>query len=87
MPSHPQGENVACGRDAAELDPIQRALRDNEDWYRTLSNTARTSMHSRSASQLLSVNPCHRRVCWVTALKKLLRIPMQGLSLPNSGSV
>ncbi|MFZ0771377.1 MAG: PAS domain S-box protein [Candidatus Sulfotelmatobacter sp.] len=67
----------------AELDPIRRALQENEDWYQDLV------VHSHDllcihdlAGRLLSVNPAPARILGYSE-EELLQIPMREIIVPE----
>src|SRR5258708_9639661 len=84
MPSHPAGRERCLPEETpAELDPIQRALRDNEDWYRDLVEHSQDLLCIHDLQgQLLSVNPAPARVLGYS-VEELLRIPMQEIVAPE----
>ena len=84
MPSHPaRRDRYSPEETPAELDPIQRALRDNEDWYRDLVEHSQDllCLHDLQG-QLLSVNPAPARVLGYS-VEELLRIPMREIVAPE----
>jgi len=84
MPSHSERrERYVPEEMSAELDPIQRALRENEDWYRDLVEHSQDllcihDLHGR----LLSLNPAPARVLGYS-VEELLRIPMREIVAPE----
>jgi len=84
MPSHSERrERYVPEEMSAELDPIQRALRENEDWYRDLVEHSHDllcihDLHGR----LLSLNPAPARVLGYS-VEELLRIPMREIVAPE----
>jgi len=64
MPSHPaRRDRYSPEETPVELDPIQRALRDNEDWYRDLVEHSQDLLCVHNLQgDLLSVNPAPARV-------------------------
>src|SRR5205085_12349483 len=84
MPSHPaRREGYLPDETPAELDPIQRALRENEDWYRDLVDHSQDLLCIHNLQgQLLSVNPAPARVLGYS-VDELLRIPMREFVAPE----
>src|SRR5258708_1890266 len=67
----------------AELDPIQRALRENEDWYRDLVEHSHDLLCTHDLQgRLLSVNPSPARVLGYS-VEELLQIPMREMIAPE----
>lgn len=76
-------ERKLPGKVSFELDPIQRGLRENEDWYRDLVEHSHDllcihDLHGR----LLSVNPAPARVLGYS-VEELLQIPMREMIAPE----
>ncbi len=76
-------ESKLPGKVSFELDPIQRGLRENEDWYRDLVEHSHDllcihDLHGR----LLSVNPAPARVLGYS-VEELLQIPMREMIAPE----
>jgi len=71
---------------AGESDPIERALRENEDWYRDLVDYSMTccAIHDLDG-RLLSVNPAPARVLGYS-VEEILQIPMREMIAPDSAS-
>jgi len=68
---------------SVELDPIRRALQENEDWYRDLVQHSRDLLCIHDLQgRLLSVNPAPARVLGYT-VEELLRIPMREIIAPE----
>src|SRR5215475_2568190 len=66
-----------------QSDPIQRALQENEDWYRDLVQHSQDLLCIHDLQgRLLSVNPAPARVLGYT-VEELLQIPMQQLLAPS----
>src|SRR6195256_1075328 len=64
-------------------DPIQRALRENEDWYRDLVEHSQDLLCIHDLQgKLLSVNPAPARVLGYS-VEELLRIPMREIVAPE----
>ena len=84
MPSHPvRREHHLANETPVELDPIQRALRDNEDWYRDLVEHSQDLLCIHDLQgHLLSVNPAPARVLGYS-VEELLRIPMREIVAPE----
>ena len=67
----------------AELDPIQRALQENEDWYRDLVEHSQDLLRIHDLQgRLLSVNPAPARVLGYS-VEELLQIPMREIIAPE----
>ena len=67
----------------AELDPIQRALQENEDWYRELVEHSQDLLRIHDLQgRLLSVNPAPARVLGYS-VEELLQIPMREIIAPE----
>src|SRR6267378_331837 len=84
MPSHPaRRDRYSPEETPVELDPIQRALRDNEDWYRDLVEHSQDLLCVHNLQgDLLSVNPAPARVLGYS-VEELLRIPMREMVAPE----
>ena len=84
MPSHPaRRDRYSPEETLVELDPIQRALRDNEDWYRDLVEHSQDLLCVHNLQgDLLSVNPAPARVLGYS-VEELLRIPMREMVAPE----
>lgn len=68
---------------AVELDPIRRALQENEDWYRDLVEHSQDLLCIHDLQgRLLSVNPAPARVLGYS-VEELLRIPMREIIPPE----
>jgi len=68
---------------SVELDPVRRALQENEDWYRDLVQHSRDLLCIHDLQgRLLSVNPAPARVLGYT-VEELLRIPMREIIAPE----
>src|SRR5713101_2008313 len=66
-----------------ELDPIQRALQENEDWYRDLVEHSQDLLCIHDLQgRLLSVNPALARVLGYS-VEELLQIPMREIIAPE----
>ncbi|MFY9559813.1 MAG: sigma 54-interacting transcriptional regulator [Terriglobales bacterium] len=66
-----------------ELDPIQRALGDNEDWYRDLVEHSQDLLCIHDLQgRLLSVNPAPARVLGYS-VEELLQIPLREVIAPE----
>src|SRR5712692_9706971 len=66
-----------------ELDPIQRALQENEDWYRDLVEHSQDLLCIHDLQgRLLSVNPAPARVLGYS-VEELLQIPMREIIAPE----
>jgi formate hydrogenlyase transcriptional activator len=67
----------------AELDPIRRALQENEDWYQDLVEHSHDLLCIHDLEgRLLSVNPAPARVLGYS-VEELLQIPMRELVAPE----
>jgi len=76
-------EGRAAEGSLAELDPIQRALQENEDWYRDIVEHSQDLLCIHDLEgRLLAVNPAPARVLGYS-VKELLRIPMRELIAPE----
>jgi PAS domain S-box-containing protein len=66
-----------------ELDPIRRALQENEDWYRDLVEHSQDLLCIHDlAGRLLSVNPAPARTLGYS-VEELLQIPMREVVAPE----
>ncbi len=66
-----------------ELDPIQRALQDNEDWFRDLVEHSQDLLCIHDLQgRLLTVNPAPARVLGYS-VEELLQIPMREIIAPE----
>ncbi len=82
MNLHPGSEKGRTGG-LAELDPIQRALQENEDWYRDLVEHSQDLLCIHDLEgRLLAVNPAPARVLGYS-VDEILRIPMRELIAPE----
>lgn len=84
MALHPaRREQSFSGETTAELDPIQRALRENDDWYRDLVEHSQDllCLHDLQG-RLLSLNPAPARVLGYS-VEELLAIPMREIVAPE----
>ncbi len=78
-----QRERYLPEKAPVELDPIQRALWDNEDWYRDLVEHSQDLLCIHNLQgRLLSVNPAPARVLGYS-VEELLQIPMREIILPE----
>ena len=78
----PEKRRVAPAK-PAELDPIQRALHDNEDWYQDLVEHSQDLLCIHDLEgRLLSVNPAPARVLGYS-VEEMLRIPMREMVAPE----
>src|SRR3981081_174921 len=84
MPSHPARRDRSIPNGTlAELHPIQRAVRDNEDWYRDLVEHSQDLLCIHDLQgQLLSVNSAPARVLGYS-VEELLLIPMREIVAPE----
>ena len=84
MELHPgQDERHVPEERPVELDPIQRALQENEDWDRDLVQHSRDLLCIHDLQgRLLSVNPAPARVLGYT-VEELLQIPMREIIAPE----
>jgi len=79
----PKKRRVASEVKLAELDPIRRALHENEDWYRDLVEHSQDLLCIHDLEgRLLSVNPAPARVLGYS-VEEMLRIPMQEMVAPE----
>jgi|SRR5882672_1303302 len=68
---------------AGESDPIERALRENEDWYRDLVDYSHDLLCIHDLDgRLLSVNPAPARVLGYS-VEEILQIPMREMIAPE----
>jgi formate hydrogenlyase transcriptional activator len=80
-PGHKGHHVVEASR--IELDPIQRALQENEDWYQDLVEHSHDLLCIHDLTgRLLSVNPAPARVLGYS-VEELLQIPMRELVVPE----
>src|SRR5271154_2383377 len=78
----PEQSNVPEER-RAELGPIRRGLKENEDWCRDLVEHSHDLLCTHDlAGRLLSVNPAPARVLGYSG-EELLRIPMREIIAPD----
>src|SRR5271167_4897183 len=84
MDLHPGPEKCRVpAAKAAVLDPIQRALHENEDWYQDLVEHSHDLLCIHDLEgRLLSVNPAPARVLGYS-VEELLQIPMRDLVPPE----
>ncbi len=84
MPLHPGPEPRSdLDLKAAELDPVRRALHENEDWYQDLVKHSRDLLCIHDLEgRLLLVNPAPARTLGYT-VEELLQIPMRQLIVPE----
>jgi len=83
MTSHPEGPLHFPGKYPVELNPIQRALQENEDWYRDLVEHSQDLLCIHDLQgRLLSVNPAPARVLGYS-VEELLQIPMREFIAPE----
>src|ERR1022692_1552162 len=78
----PEKRRAAEGK-LAEFEPIQRALRENEDWYQDLVEHSHDLLCVHDlAGRLLSVNPAPARLLGYR-VEEILQIPMRELLAPE----
>jgi PAS domain S-box-containing protein len=84
MELHPKNaERQVSDEKPVELDPISRALRENEDWYRDLVDHSQDLLCIHDLQgRLLSVNPAPARVLGY-AVDELVNIPMREIVAPE----
>ena len=83
MDVHPGPENYRMEAKFAELDPIQRALQENEDWYQHLVEHSHDVLCIHDlAGRLLSVNPAPARLLGYS-VEEILQIPMREMIVPE----
>ena len=83
MALHPEGTRYFPAKAPVELDPIQRALQENEDWYRDLVEHSQDLLCIHDLEgRLLSVNPAPARVLGYS-VEELLRIPLREIIAPE----
>ncbi len=84
MDLHPGPEQRHVSKTTrAELDPIRRALQENEDWYQDLVEHSQDLLCIHDlAGRLLSVNPAPARALGYS-VEELLQIPMRELVPPE----
>ena len=82
MNLHPGSEKGRTGG-LAELEPIRRALQENEDWYRDIVEHSQDLLCIHDLEgRLLAVNPAPARVLGYS-VKELLGIPMREMIAPE----
>jgi PAS domain S-box-containing protein len=83
MDLHPGPECDVLEERRSKLDPIRRALQENEDWYQDLVEHSQDLLciHDLGGC-LLAVNPAPARVLGYS-VEDLLRIPMRELVSPD----
>src|ERR1043166_5669081 len=80
---HPERVRYFHGNWPLESDPIQRALRENEDWYRDLVEHSQDLLCIHDLQgRLLSVHPAPARVLGYS-VEELLQIPMREIIAPE----
>jgi formate hydrogenlyase transcriptional activator len=84
MALHPgKSEPDHAKRTSPEVDPIQRALRDNEDWYRDLVEHSQDLLCVHDLrGRLLIVNPAPARVLGYS-VEEILKISMREIIVPE----
>jgi PAS domain S-box-containing protein len=84
MVLHPgQSERHVPEERSVEVDPIRRALQENEDWYRDLVDHSRDLLCIHDLEgRLLSVNPAPARVLGYS-VEELLQIPLREIIAPE----
>src|SRR5271167_1212343 len=84
MDVHPGPEKSRASEEKlAELDPIQRALQENQDWYQDLVEHSHDLLCTHDlAGRLLSVNPTPARLLGYS-VEEILQIPMRQLVPPE----
>jgi PAS domain S-box-containing protein len=84
MDLHPGPEKRRAAQvKLAELEPIRRALHENEDWYQDLIEHSQDLLCIHDLEgRLLSVNPAPARVLGYS-VEEILQIPMQDLIAPE----
>jgi len=84
MTLHPgKSEPDPAEKSSTALDPIQRALQENEDWYRDLVEHSQDLLCVHDLQgRLLSVNPAPARVLGYT-VEEVLQIPMREIIVPE----
>jgi PAS domain S-box-containing protein len=84
MNLHPGPEKRRAAEvSSAELDPIRRALQENEDWYQDLVEHSQDLLCIHDLEgRLLSVNPAPARVLGY-GVEEMLRIPMREIVPPE----
>jgi PAS domain S-box-containing protein len=84
MDLHPGPEKRRAAEDKlAEVEPIRRALRENEDWYQDLVEHSHDLLCVHDlAGRLLSVNPAPARLLGYS-VEEILQIPMRELIAPE----
>ena len=83
MTLYPERARAFPEKAPVELDPIQRALQENEDWYRDLVEHSQDLLCIHDLQgHLLSVNPAPARVLGYS-VEELLQIPMREIIAPE----
>jgi PAS domain S-box-containing protein len=83
MDLHPGPEKSVRDVWLAELDPIRRALQENEDWYRDLVEHSHDLLCIHDlAGRLLSINPAPARLLGYS-VDEMLQIPLRDLVPPE----
>jgi formate hydrogenlyase transcriptional activator len=83
MDLHPGPERHVSEKRRAELDPIRRALQENEDWYQDLVEHSENLLCIHDLEgRLLSVNPAPARTLGYS-VEELLQIPMREIVPPE----
>jgi PAS domain S-box-containing protein len=78
----PEKRRVPAAR-LAELEPIQQALEDNQDWYEDLVEHSHDLLCVHDlAGRLLAINPAPARLLGYS-VEEILRIPMRELIAPE----
>jgi PAS domain S-box-containing protein len=83
MDLHPGPEKRRLPEVKPELDPIQRALRDNEDWYQDLVEHSEDLLCTHDLQgRLLDINPAPARLLGYS-VEELRQIPMREIVAPE----
>jgi PAS domain S-box-containing protein len=84
MDLHPGPKQCQVYKVRTMLDPIRRALQENDDWYQDLVEHSHDLLCIHDlAGQLLAVNPAPARVLGYS-VEELLKIPMRELVPPHA---
>src|SRR5436305_5030823 len=84
MELHPAERKRHFVKDApAEMDPIRRALQENEDWYRDLVEHSQDLLCIHDLQgRLLAINPSPARILGYS-VEEILQIPMREIVAPE----
>src|SRR5437762_11937741 len=83
MGVHPEGTRDFVKKTPVELDPLRRALQENEDWYRDLVEHSQDLLCIHDLQgRLLAINPSPARILGYS-VEEILQIPMREIVAPE----